>query len=114
MRSALLLLVEALVLGVSGCLAPSGAQEETQPEPQPAMLASQREPYLLFDRRPSPVYAPQHSAIRSAWPVAERGFSAGEWVEFEERLIDREWGFNHANDLTYRRFSSRRRGVSFR
>ncbi|UCG32836.1 MAG: hypothetical protein JSU68_14365 [Phycisphaerales bacterium] len=129
MRSALLRAVAGLVLVALGCSVPSGVQEspqaELQPmidgseppataETQPVMLARQVEPYLLFDRRPSPVYVPENFAIRRTWPVAERGFSAGEWVEFEERLIDRERGFNHTNDLTYRRFSSRRQGVTFR
>lgn len=129
MRSIFQLAIGALVLGAVGCSAPTATQEGGQAEPQtvagpsqapvaietqPVMVARRNEPYLLFDRYPSPIYAPECFAARRTWPVAERGFSGGEWVEFEEHLIDRERGFNYTPDLTYRRFTSRRRGVSFR
>jgi hypothetical protein len=129
MRSTFQLAFAALVLGAVGCSAPTATQEGAQAQPQavagqspapvtietqPLMVARRGEPYLLFDRHPSPVYAPESFAARRTWPAAERGFSGGEWVEFEEHLIDRERGFNHTADLTYRRFTSRRRGTSFR
>jgi hypothetical protein len=129
MRTILRLAAGAVVLGALGCSAPSGTQEATQTEPQPVVVQSEVcvtigpqpvvmarrcDPYLLFDRCPSPMYSPQYFAGRREWPVAERGYSGGQWVEFEALLIDREQGFDQGNDFTYRRFYSRRRGVNFR
>ena len=117
------------MLGALGCSAPSGVQEGARVESQPSAVQSEAcvttgtqavamarrcDPYLLFDRCPSPAYSPQYFAGRREWPVAERGYSGGQWVEFEALLIDREQGFDQGNDLTYRRFYSRRRGVNFR
>ena len=129
MRSVFQFGVGAALLGVVGCSVPSGTQEAAQTEPQPVVVQSEMcvtigpqpvvlarrcDRYLLFDRCPSPIYSPQYFASRREWPVAERGFSTGQWVQFEELLIDREEGFDQGNDLTYRRFYSRRTGAIFR
>ena len=114
MRSITAIALGTVMAGLAGCTGPASEREAVDQQNQPVLALSRPTPHLLFDRRPSELYSPQCFTYRSAWPAAQRGFSGGEYIEYEEYLVDRERDFPSFHDRTYRRFSARRRGTSFR
>jgi len=97
-----------------GCAGPANQPAAEMQQITSARTGGRVTAHLLFDRRPSQTYAPEDFAYRTEWPGVDRDYMGGEFTEYEERIIDREGDFVSPLSQTYRQFSSRRKGVSYR
>jgi len=114
MRSAIALGLGIVLFGLAGCAAPSSQEAGVEQQGGRVALLDGSTAHLLFDRHPSQVYSPQSFTYRAAWPQVENGLPGGEVTEYQEYFVDRERDFPSFYGRTYRRFVTRRTGVSFR